>query len=739
MPRYRLNLLGGFGLISPTGENIEIPSQKGRFLLAYLALNGDRAIGRDALSVLLWEDSEAHSARTNLRQVLSRIRKALPDADGDLLRASDDAIALNGDRVTVDVRQFEARVAEATNASLQTAVELYRGAFLAGMVSGGHRSEDWLDGCRAQLQEVVCDGLQRLSEAALVTGDLNGAVRHARGLLTLDPVREDAHRLLMRAFVEQGRAASALRQYQQCADILDRELGVTPETETVELHKSIRLHRRYGAASEKGADIEPTKIVTEKSIARDRVPAASPMTLVRAVKTLFAGMRPYRSAPIAAAGVFAVLTAAGPAWWQTDAPELVKVRSEGPIEVTASRPTVAVLPFENFTGDEMQAFFADGVTDTLISGLSKVSGLSVLPRSSVLAYKGRAVTTQQVARETGARYVLHGGVHRVGATVRFHSKLFDARTSRLVWSDNFDGPLSKIFTLQDKVAAKTIQGLAAQVWPSGSIAFDRQDTVNPAAHDAFVRGWPLYLLGTPSSYRQARDLFKRAVTLDPNYSRAHAALASVYTRVYSLSWGMQTGLGSSKHVAQKARIHLKKAMLRPTPLALILRARQLRIAHEHAAAVAEAHRARALDPKDPEGSLGLGLEFIFEGDPSAAIPLIEDAMRLDPANRWRYAFALGLAHLTLDRPREAAVALTMGLEGNPDSYDLWYLMAAAKGSLGDVVAANHAVKRVTDLKRAHAMHNVRGTIHEMDYWGFKRRADIERIAVGLRRAGVPDS
>ena len=260
MPRYRINLLGGFELVSPTGEIVEIPSQKGRILLAYLALHADRAIGRDALSVLLWEDSEPQSAKTNLRQVLSRIRKALPSAEADLLWASDDAIALNRDSVRVDVRIFEQRIARDSNGSLQQAIELYRGEFLAGMVTGGHRTEDWLDGCRARLREMACDGLQRLSEEARVAGDLTQAVHHARALLALDRVREDAHRLLMRAFDQQGRAASALRQYQNCADILERDLGVAPEAETRELYKAIRTRRRYGAAPLAPAVIVPPDI-----------------------------------------------------------------------------------------------------------------------------------------------------------------------------------------------------------------------------------------------------------------------------------------------------------------------------------------------------------------------------------------------------------------------------------------------------------------------------------------------
>ena len=242
MKAYRLNLLGGFGLYSPAGSPIPLSARKPMALLAYLALRLDQSHPREKIAALLWEDSPDALARSSLRQALALLRRCLP-----VLITEGDSLCIPSKSLITDVAEFQRAVADGSPAMLAQAVELYRGDLFDGTPSRSPTFEDWLQVERQHLRELALGALGRLLDQAQEAGDCEAGIRHALRLLALDPLREPAHRALMKFYARQGRHAAALKQYQTCRSVLEHELGVLPELETEAVLKEIRERRRSRA------------------------------------------------------------------------------------------------------------------------------------------------------------------------------------------------------------------------------------------------------------------------------------------------------------------------------------------------------------------------------------------------------------------------------------------------------------------------------------------------------------
>jgi adenylate cyclase len=194
------------------------------------------------------------------------------------------------------------------------------------------------------------------------------------------------------------------------------------------------------------------------------------------------------------------------------------------------KPSIAVLPFDNMSDDPQQEFFADGMTDELITDLSKISGLLVISRNSSFTYKGKTVKVQKVAEELKVKYVLEGSIQRAGDRVRIRAQLIDGATDHHLWAESYDAVMENIFDLQDEITKKIAAVLAVKLTLGEQNRFENKITTNIEAYDAFVKGWEHFHRVTPDDLDQAISYFKQAIELDPNYSRANAALAWAYFR-----------------------------------------------------------------------------------------------------------------------------------------------------------------------------------------------------------------
>ena len=441
-----------------------------------------------------------------------------------------------------------------------------------------------------------------------------------------------------------------------------------------------------------------------------------------------------------AAAVVVVATGATLAWlalWRSRVDTVAPTR--GPL-VLPTKPSIAVLPFDNMSGDSEQAYFADGISEDLITDLSKVGGLFVIARNSTFVYKGRARDVREVARTLGVRYVLEGSVRRSGGDIRVNAQLIDATTGGHVWADRYDGDMKNIFQMQDKVTRSVVSALAVELTKDDKARVAQRGTDNAEAYDIFLKAWQHYQRQTPEDFRTAIAQFKKAVELDPKYGRAYAALAATYWAVSTRYWSGPLGLTQQHEAHYLAEQFLAKAMLDATPLAHEVASAMALQAQRHDDAIAEARKAVAADPNDADGYVALAGALSFAGNPREALESVERGMRLNPHYPPYYLYQLGLAQFGLKQLDAAAASLEKVLALNREDHWSQRLLLATYGLLG---RRDSAAKLLTAMNKAAERRGLAYqdpvTIRAIAFWHpFAERADAERFAEGLRKAGVPD-
>jgi TolB-like protein/class 3 adenylate cyclase len=441
-----------------------------------------------------------------------------------------------------------------------------------------------------------------------------------------------------------------------------------------------------------------------------------------------------RVVPFAAAAILVILAAAGGwfAWQHRSAPS-------GNVAPTA-RPSIAVLPFENMGGDPEQAYFADGMTEDLITDLSKVAGLLVIARNSTFAYKGKPQDIREIAKTLGVRYVLEGSVRRSGDAIRINAQLIDATTGGHVWADRYDGEMKNVFGLQDQVTRNVVRALAVKLSREDRERAAHRSTENAEAYDIFLKGWQHYLRQTPEDFRAAIDYFKKAIELDPNYGRAYAALAATYWEASTRYWDLALGFRRHQEARQQAEQFLAKAMRNPTPLAHQVASAMLLQGQQHSEAIAEAKLAIAADPNDADAHIALASALSFTGKAAEALDQVERAMRLNPHYPPQYLYQRGLAQFGMKQLDKAAADLERAISLNRDDYWSQRLLLATYGLLGRRADAAKTIDSIkAGTKQGRLAYYDPLTLRATTYWyPFAENSDAERFAEGLRKAGVPE-
>jgi len=404
-----------------------------------------------------------------------------------------------------------------------------------------------------------------------------------------------------------------------------------------------------------------------------------------------------RNSIIALVTVALVVVVGSILWLQPWAPEEEPASIERMAFPLPDKPSIAVLPFTNMSGDAEQEYFADGMTDDLITDLSKISGLFVIARNSTFTYKGKPVQVRQVAEELGVRYVLEGSVRRAGDQVRINAQLIDATSGGHIWAERYDGSLQDIFALQDQVTRQIVTALKVSLTAGEEAQQARHTTDNAEAHDAFLQGWAYYKLGTRADLARAKPFFEEAIQLDPGYARAHAALAVVYWDAFVNDWTIELDMLSFE--AEEAwEEHLELAMKVPNSIAHILRSRVLVSLNLYKEAAGEAEKAVALDTNDAEALSGLASALVLAGRPDEGLTLIKNAMRLDPYHPPKYLIILGAAEFGMGRYEEAVSTFRRAVKRNIDNEIPWIYLAASYGNLGRFKDAGDAVESANDLR-----------------------------------------
>jgi TolB-like protein len=386
----------------------------------------------------------------------------------DALISSGESVSLQPGVFACDVTRFEALLACGSRDALDGAVSLYKGRLLADIAVPEEAWTEWIEAERQRLEGLAVDAMVKLGEQELAAGNREPALSAANRAIAISVLREDAHRLVMRVLAAGGRKSDALKHYAQLIALLKRELDVEPDAATVSLAAGLRRPQATKSRREVSSTQPEANVV----------------------------------------------------------PDGARVALQFP-----DRPSIAVLPFANMSGDPEQEYFADGMVDDILMALSRVRWLFVIARQSSFVYKVRAADVQQIGRELGVRYVVEGSVRKSDNRVRIVAQLIDTETGAHIWADRFQGDLRDIFALQDEITERIVSAVEEKVRDAEIRRARAKPTDSLTAYDFYLRALPAWFGQTLVEYQRTQELLGKALEADPEYAEALGILTeSVCTR-----------------------------------------------------------------------------------------------------------------------------------------------------------------------------------------------------------------
>jgi TolB-like protein len=403
------------------------------------------------------------------------------------------------------------------------------------------------------------------------------------------------------------------------------------------------------------------------------------------------------------------------------------------------KPSIAILPFNNMSGDPEQEYFADGMVEEITTALSRTRWLFVIARNSSFTYKGRAVDVKQVGREMGVRYVLEGGVRKSVDRVRITAQLIDASTGAHLWADRFDGSLEDIFELQDQVTASVVGAIAPRLEQAEVERAKHKPTESLDAYDYFLRGIACLHSWTKESNDEALRLFNKAIELDSDFASAYGMASWCYVRRKGSRWIIDR----AQETAETARLARRAAELGwDDAVALAWGGFALAyVVHDVEVGAALIDRALQLNPNLAEAWHFSGWVRIYLGEPEVAIEHLAHAMRVSPLDPLTFVaqMAIAFAHFFAGRYDDASSWAEKALATSPPGlrerpvYHPALLIAAASNSLaGRLEEARNAIARLRQLNPTPHISNLKNQIP------LRRPEDLARYTEGLRKAGLTD-
>jgi adenylate cyclase len=397
-----------------------------------------------------------------------------------------------------------------------------------------------------------------------------------------------------------------------------------------------------------------------------------------------------------------------------------------------SKPSIAVLPFEDLSGGRDQEYFADGMVEEIITALSRFRGLFVIAKNSSFVYKGRAVDVKQVGKELGVRYVLEGSVRKAGSRVRIGGQLIDTSTGAHLWADRFDGSLEDIFELQDQVTSNVVGAIAPKLEQAEIERAKRKPTDSLDAYDHFLRGIASYNLWTREANAEALSSFSRAIELDPHFASAYGMAARCYTQRKVNGW-MTDGPQEAAEASRLARCAVE--LDKDDAVVLCISGWALAIVGgEFDTGAALIDRALALNPNLAVAWYCSSWTRVYLGEPELAIKHASYAMRLSPFDPLlnRMQAAIATAHFFADHYDEASLWAEKALREQPSYLSALRASAASNALAGRPIEAQKAALRLRQLDPAFR-------ISKLAQWmPLRRPEDVTKLSEALRKAGLPE-
>ncbi|HTV29759.1 MAG TPA: winged helix-turn-helix domain-containing tetratricopeptide repeat protein [Xanthobacteraceae bacterium] len=398
----------------------------------------------------------------------------------------------------------------------------------------------------------------------------------------------------------------------------------------------------------------------------------------------------------------------------------------------SDEPSIAVLPFQNMSGEPDQDYFCDGIVEDIITALSRMRRLLVIARNSTFVYKGRTVDVKQIGRELSARYVLEGSVRKANRLVRITAQLIDASTGAHLWAERFESALKDIFDLQDQIAVRVVTAITPKLERAEIERAKRKPTESLDAYDYYLRGMASFYRGTRKALSDALEQFQTAIALDSEFPAAYGMAAWCYVQRRNNGWMID----SVEETASAERLAWRAVRSgKDDPIALYTGGWALaRVEGQLDAGAAMIDRALTLDPNLAAAWHSSGWVRIYLGQPDAAIEHIEHAMRLSPLDPLFFGMLNGMAaaHFLAGRYEKASSWAEKALRDHPNYLPALRMSAASNALAGRLEEARKAMARMRQFDPALRVGGLKDVVP------FRGPQDCARYVHGLRTAGLPN-
>ena len=370
------------------------------------------------------------------------------------------------------------------------------------------------------------------------------------------------------------------------------------------------------------------------------------------------------------------------------------VLDEGVQPSQIAKPSIAVLPLKNLGGDPEQEYFSDGITNDIITDLSKFRELSVIASNTVFTYKDEPVKVKTVSQELGVQYVLEGSVQKIGNRLRFNAQLIDANTDHHLWAERYDRNVEDLFELQSEIVQTIVSKLAIQIETSEYARVMQKRTDNLKAYDYLIRGHQHIFKSTRKGNRAACRMFQQAIEIDPGYSTAYAALAWSYINDFLFGWTVfpNKSLQMAQDLAEKAVSLDRSNSLAHSALGYIYVRRK-----QYDLATGELRKAIELNPNDSQSQYVLGSVMLYSGRREEAIFWKESALRLNPRIARAIHMTLAQAYYLSGRYDDAMLLLKTAIAEQPEYLGNYIIQAAVYAQAGLIKEAQQSASKVMEL------------------------------------------
>lgn len=740
-PVIRVYCLGRFRIEDASGDSIAQHGQpKPVALLKTLIALGAQDVPLDGLLDTLWPDSEGDAAQTAFASTLYRLRQLLGQ---DALRLSNRQLSLDPANVWWDVDEFESIMGGFLESSETTKfidhrlaerlVALYRGPFLAG-----ESDPPVIISLRERLHSRFLRTIRQTSAALHESGEIDAAIALLERAAEAVPTAEELCQELMRALSTAGRTAESRAAYQRLHRTLRAHDGITPSESTEHLRANLEqqaasMHvekSTTGSLPARAAGSQLFTSVTNATSEEARRSAEGPATVERSRRLIGTIGFLAGAAILAAALVGSVL-------WRVEdvAISSVSQTNSQPQLTVPDGPSIAVLPFTNMSGDPEQDYFADGITEQIISDLARFRDLFVIARNSTFQYKDQSRDVRKIASELRVRYVLEGSVRKATNTVRVTTQLLDGSTGSHLWAETYEADLTaeNIFGIQDEISNQvvaTIAGHSGVLSRTNRWQAKKSLTGSLEAYECVLLAQDFQRTPNAESHRIVLDCLKRAVDADPSYVAAWAWLAYVYS--FGYAYGLAPG---PEHLQLGLRAAQEAIRLNPTnQMAHFGMAVSHYFRGEIDAFREETETAIALNPNNTDVTAVLAEYYTYTVDWDRGIALIRKAMTLNPMHPSWYWYPVAKYHLVRGEFDEAITAAQKNI--SPDDYISYCVLAYVYATAGRQEDAEQAVVLALN---AFPDASVEGVALLYERWNFSPDFIQRYVVDGLRKAGLPET